>query len=537
MFIIERHTPMNTLKFDINTAKQKTSNPQGKTFDIVIVGGGINGAGIAADAAGRGLNVFLCEQNDLASGTSSASSKLIHGGLRYLEHYEFRLVREALAEREVLLNKAPHLVSPLKFVMPHRPHLRPSWMIQCGLFLYDHLSKRNTLPKAKRINFDHESPFKSEIKKGFEYYDCWVDDARLVITNAIAAYKRGASINIQTQCTKLSFDKELKLWHVELFNKLTQEAYSVYARNIVNASGPWLNKFLSDAIPSIKPQRRIRLIKGSHIIVPRAKDLDQAYILQNEDNRVVFVLPYLDKFSIIGTTDKEYEGEPEDVSIDDWEVNYLIKVFNEHFNTGISHDDVVSTYSGVRPLCDDESSDPSAITRDYTLALHKQSDLNSLISIYGGKITTYRKLAEAVMEKLAPFTPKASRSWTSNEPLPGSDRMGQSLSDIKNKIRHTHTWLTQTEVDRFAKSYGLLCLDFLIGKESHSDMGQDFGAELFAAEVDYLLDDEWATEAEDILWRRTKLGLILTTEQQENLVNYIYQRKTHSPTRVTKKMA
>ena len=537
MTIIGRQHIMEAPTPNTQTSKSKPIKTTGETFDIVIIGGGINGAGIAADAAGRGLNVFLCEQNDLASGTSSASSKLIHGGLRYLEHYEFRLVKEALAEREVLLNKAAHLVSPLKFIMPHRPHLRPSWMIRCGLFLYDHLSKRNTLPKAKRINFQNESPFKPEIKKGFQYYDCWVDDARLVITNAIDAHNRGASINIQTQCTKLSFDNELKLWHVELFNKQTQETYSIKARNIVNASGPWLNKFLADALPSVKPQRRIRLIKGSHIIVPRAKDLDQAYILQNEDNRVVFVLPYLDKFSIIGTTDKEYEGKPEDVAIDDWEVNYLIKVFNQHFNTAISQNDIISTYSGVRPLCDDESSDPSAITRDYTLALHKQSDRNALISIYGGKITTYRKLAEAVMEKLAPFTPEASRAWTSNEPLPGSDRMGQSLNDIKNKIRHTHTWLTPTEVQRFARSYGLLCLDFLSGKESHKDMGEDFGAELFAAEVDYLLDSEWAIEAEDILWRRTKLGLLLTVEQHEALVEYIAQRKIHSIPEVTKKMA
>ena len=279
---------------------------EGRIFDLAIVGGGINGTGIASDAAGRGLNVFLCEQNDLASGTSSASSKLIHGGLRYLEHYEFRLVKEALAEREVLLNKAAHLVSPLKFVMPHRPHLRPSWMIRCGLFMYDHLSKRNTLPKAKKLDFDQTSPFKSEIKKGFQYYDCWVDDARLVITNAIDARNRGASIHTQTQCTKLTFDHEHELWLVEVFDKINDTIYTIKARNIVNASGPWLNKFLSDAIPDIKPQRRIRLIKGSHIIVPRANDLDEAYILQNEDKRVVFVLPYLDKFSIIGKRGDSY---------------------------------------------------------------------------------------------------------------------------------------------------------------------------------------------------------------------------------------
>tara|TARA_R110002072_G_scaffold154_1_gene955 strand:- start:8532 stop:10136 length:1605 start_codon:yes stop_codon:yes gene_type:complete len=502
-----------------------TTKNECPVFDLAIIGGGINGTGIAADAAGRGLNVFLCEQNDLASGTSSASSKLIHGGLRYLEHYEFRLVKEALAEREVLLNKAAHLVSPLKFVMPHRPHLRPSWMIQCGLFLYDHLSKRNTLPKAKKIQFDQTSPFKAEIKKGFQYHDCWVDDARLVITNAIDARNRGAGIHTQTQCTKLDFNNEFQLWHLELFNKMTNQTYTIKARNIVNASGPWLNKFLSDALPSVKPQRRIRLIKGSHIIVPRAKDLDEAYILQNEDKRVVFVLPYLDKFSIIGTTDKEYTGKPEEVSIDEWEVDYLLKVFNQHFKTAISQDDIVSTYSGVRPLCDDESLDPSVITRDYTLALHKQSDKNALISIYGGKITTYRKLAEAVLEKLAPFIPEASDPWSAFEPLPGSSRLGQSLHDIKIQIRHTHTWLTHTEVDRFAKSYGLLCLEFLKGKTSHQDLGQYFGAELFASEVEYLMDHEWANTPEDILFRRTKLGLFLSDTEKQALTAYIKHKR------------
>lgn len=503
----------------------KFPESQNQVFDIAVIGGGINGAGIASDAAGRGLKVYLCEQNDLASGTSSASSKLIHGGLRYLEHYEFRLVKEALAEREVLLNKAAHLVSPLKFVMPHRPHLRPSWMIRCGLFLYDHLSKRNTLPKAKKVKFDHESPFKSEIKKGFEYYDCWVDDARLVVTNAIDARNRGATIETQTQCTKLAFNEEAKLWEVDLLNKVNQEHYQIKAKNIINASGPWLNKFLSDALPSVKPQRRIRLIKGSHIIVPRAKDLDQAYILQNEDKRVVFVLPYLDKFSIIGTTDKEYEGAPENVAIDDWEVNYLLKVFNQHFKTSIGKDDIVSTYSGVRPLCDDESSDPSAITRDYTLALHKQSEHNALISIYGGKITTYRKLSEAVMEKLSPFIPEASRAWTVSEASPGSEFLGQTLEEIKAIIRAKHNWLTHTEVERYSKSYGLLCLTFLDGKTSHKDLGQYFGSELFAAEIDYLMDNEWAYYAQDALFRRTKLGLFLNTSEIEIVERYMQARR------------
>jgi len=506
---------------NLNSDNLKTEN---QIFDLAIIGGGINGTGIAADAAGRGLNVFLCEQNDLASGTSSASSKLIHGGLRYLEHYEFRLVKEALAEREVLLNKAAHLVSPLKFVMPHRPHLRPSWMIRCGLFLYDHLSKRNTLPKARKLKFDFSSPFKSEIKQGFEYYDCWVDDARLVVTNAIDARNRGAQIHTQTQCTQLNFLEDEKLWSVELQNKASGESFIIKARNIVNASGPWLNQFLKNAAPSVKPERRIRLIKGSHIIVPRAKDLDQAYILQNEDKRVVFVLPYLDKFSIIGTTDKEYQGKPEDVAIDNWEIEYLLKVFNQHFRTPISRDDIVSTYSGVRPLCDDESSDPSAITRDYTLALHKQTEQNALISIYGGKITTYRKLAEAVMEKLQAFLPEASRPWTASSPLPGSGHMGQTLDEIQHDIRVQHPWLTPSEVERFSKSYGLSCLDFLRGKTTHYSLGKYFGAGLFSTEIDYLIEHEWACTAEDVLFRRSKLGLFLNEAEKAEVAAYIEQK-------------
>jgi len=490
-------------------------------FDLAVIGGGINGAGIAADASGRGLQVFLCEQNDLASGTSSSSSKLIHGGLRYLEHYEFRLVKEALAEREVLLNKAPHLVSPLKFVMPHRPHLRPAWMIRCGLFLYDHLTKRNTLPKAKKVEFGDQSPFKDGIKKGFAYYDCWVDDARLVVANAIDAKNRGAQIEVQTKCTSLVFLPDENVWQVGLFNKMNAEQYIIKAKNIVNASGPWLNKFLVSAAPKIQPARKIRLIKGSHIIVPRAKELDQAYILQNEDKRVVFVLPYLDQFSIIGTTDKEYKGQPENVSIDDWEIDYLLDVHNKHFKNQLVWEDVVSTYSGVRPLCDDESSDPSAITRDYTLELHSESPKNALISIYGGKITTYRKLSEAVLSKLAPYLSKETTPWSNSTPLPGAEAYGQTLNEIQNILSDAYPWLTQEHVRRFSKSYGTLCHTFLKGLTGYDDMGENFGADLYACEIDYLIEHEWAKSAEDILMRRSKLGLFLSDEQKSNVQSYI----------------
>jgi glycerol-3-phosphate dehydrogenase len=425
-------------------------NKNEQIFDLAIIGGGINGTGIAADASGRKLNVFLCEQNDLASGTSSSSSKLIHGGLRYLEHYEFRLVKEALAEREVLLNKAPHLVTPLKFIMPHRPHLRPAWMIRCGLFLYDHLSKRNTLPKAKTIKLEERSPFKKIITKGFEYYDCWVDDARLVVTNAIEARNNGAEIKTQTECTAIKFSTEDQLWTVSLFDKISNKSYEITAKNIVNASGPWLNQFLETALPDIKPARKIRLIKGSHIIVPRNPHHDGAYILQNEDKRIIFVLPYLDDFSIIGTTDKEFTGKPESVSIDDWEVDYLLDVYNKHFITDLVKTDIISTYSGVRPLCDDESSDPSAITRDYTLELQAFSENNALISIYGGKITTYRKLSESVLLKLKPFFTNDTKPWTANSPLPGTNAYGQTFDEIQRTIQSQHPWLDNTLLTRLS---------------------------------------------------------------------------------------
>jgi glycerol-3-phosphate dehydrogenase len=490
-------------------------------YDLAVVGGGINGTGIAADAAGRGLKVFLCEQNDLASGTSSASSKLIHGGLRYLEHYEFRLVKEALAEREVLLNKAPHLVSPLKFVMPHRPHLRPAWMIRCGLFMYDHLSKRNTLPKAKKVKLDGHAPFNSSITKGFQYYDCWVDDARLVVMNALDAHNRGASIEVQTECQTLSFDKSLGLWRLSMFNKLTKVHYSIIAKNVVNASGPWLNSFVENAAEDIKPARNIRLIKGSHIIVPRSKELDEAYILQNEDKRVIFVLPYLEHFSIIGTTDREYQGKPENVQIEQWEIDYLIKAYNRHFDKPISHDDIISDYSGVRPLCDDESSDPSAITRDYTLELHEASQANVLLSIYGGKITTYRKLAEAVMSKLAPYTDQKPSPWTAKEPLPGAQYLGQTREQISDIINKQAPWLEASILQRFVKSYGTQSLIIVNNKAQMSDMGECFGAGLYAAEIDYLINHEWARTTEDILWRRTKHGLFLKPEEQAKLKTYI----------------
>ncbi|TNC82033.1 MAG: glycerol-3-phosphate dehydrogenase [Oleiphilus sp.] len=492
-----------------------------QSYDIAVIGGGVNGTGIAADAAGRGLSVFLCEQNDFASGTSSTSSKLIHGGLRYLEHYEFRLVKEALAEREVLLKKAPHLVSPLKFTLPHRPHLRPAWMIRSGLFLYDHLSRRNSLPRARKVRFGEDSPLHANMKVGFEYYDCWVDDSRLVVTNALDAERHGATIKVQTECVSARFDEVSDSWQLTMREGASQRQFEIRAKHIVNASGPWLNQFLEHAFDGFKVPRRIRLIKGSHIIVPRTLSTDGAYILQNEDKRIVFVLPYLDDFTIIGTTDKEYFGSPEDVSIEDWEVEYLLNIYNQHFDKALGKQSIVSTYSGIRPLCDDESDDPSAITRDYTLELHERSKHSVVLSIYGGKITTYRKLAEAAMRTLQPYLPGKTMAWTKDSPLPGADVFGQSLNDIKTRIAKAVPWLDHLRLERFSKSYGLLCLGFLETASKPQDLGEDFGSGLTRAEVDYLIEKEWARCAEDILWRRSKLGLRLTDEQVQHLQSYV----------------
>ena len=500
------------------------------TVDIFVVGGGINGTGIAADAAGRGLSVALCEQSDLASATSSASSKLIHGGLRYLEHYEFRLVKEALAEREVLLKNAPHLVQPLRFTLPHRPHLRPGWMIRSGLFMYDHLTKRNTLPGTKSCKFNHQSPLKENIKKGYQYSDCSVDDARLVITNAISAKRNGATILTRTKFIAAKKIESEGVWKITLLDIDKDLEHTVFATALVNAAGPWVSQVISDHIKQ-KPTRNISLIKGSHIIVPRIHNEEGAFILQNEDKRIVFVIPYHDKFSLIGTTDKAYKGNPSNVSIDDDEINYLIDVVNKHFIAQITPDDIVKTYSGVRPLCDDESSDPSAMTRDYTLELEDSNQKTPLLSIYGGKITTYRKLAEASMKKLMPYFPKMKQSWTATTPLPGATTATHSLHDVRQVIQEAHAWLPEELLTRYSRSYGLMCLQFLAQPNIDDSgdikgLGACFGASLYQCEVDHLIQEEWAKSAEDILWRRTKLGLTMNKEETQALELYLSDQKT-----------
>ncbi|GAB2804160.1 glycerol-3-phosphate dehydrogenase [Halomonas shantousis] len=488
-------------------------------LDLFVIGGGINGTGIANDAAGRGLSVMLCEQSDLASATSSASSKLIHGGLRYLEHYEFRLVREALHEREVLLEKAPHIVWPLRFILPHRPHLRPAWMLRAGLFLYDHLSHRDSLPGARGLRFDSANPLQPAIKKGFEYSDCWVDDARLVVLNALQARDAGAEIMVRTRCVAAA--EENGVWRITLENTLTGETFTRRARALVNATGPWVESFIRGRTER-KSRYGINMIKGSHIITRRINGDDRAYILQNKDNRIVFVLPYQRDYSLIGTTDVSYTGDPSQIRISDAEVDYLLEVINAHFREPLSRDDIVASYSGVRPLCDDESTLPSAMTRDYTLEL---DDLGApLLSIFGGKITTFRKLAEAAMVQLAPFFPDMGRPWTHDAKLPGGDI--ESRNTFRTRLLEGYPFLGDARADRFASSYGSLCRHFLDGARHVEDLGEEFGAGLTRAEVDYLMDHEWAQHADDILWRRTKLGLRFTPAQRERLIAYMASRLT-----------
>ncbi|MDD9246712.1 glycerol-3-phosphate dehydrogenase [Enterobacter soli] len=490
-----------------------------ETKDLIVIGGGINGAGIAVDAAGRGLSVLMLEANDLACATSSASSKLIHGGLRYLEHYEFRLVSEALAEREVLLKMAPHLAIPMRFRLPHRPHLRPAWMIRIGLFMYDHLGKRTSLPGSSGLRFGSESVLKPEIVRGFEYSDCWVDDARLVLANAQMVVKKGGEVKTRTRAT--SARRENGLWIVEAEDVDTGEKFSWKARGLVNATGPWVKQFFDEGMHLRSPYG-IRLIKGSHIVVPRVHAQKQAYILQNEDKRIVFVIPWMDEFSIIGTTDVEYKGDPKNVEIDESEINYLLKVYNAHFKKQLARNDIVWTYSGVRPLCDDESDSPQAITRDYTLDIHDVDGQAPLLSVFGGKLTTYRKLAEHALEKLVPYYKSIGPAWTKGAVLPGGEIDG-NRDDFAAKLRRRYPFITESMARHFARTYGSNT-EWILGEAKElADLGEHFGHELYEAELRYLVEHEWVRRLDDAIWRRTKEGMWLNAEQQSRVAQWLLQ--------------
>lgn len=487
-------------------------------LDLMVIGGGINGTGIANDAAGRGLRVGLCEQGDLASATSSASSKLIHGGLRYLEHREFRLVSEALREREVLMAKAPHIIWPMRFLLPHRPHLRPAWMIRAGLFLYDHLGKRRALPASRGVRFPAQGPLAPSITRGFEYSDCWVDDARLVVLNALQAREQGAEVLVRTRCIAA---REMEgLWELELEDAASGERFRRRARALVNAAGPWVEQVIRQRLAR-EPRYGIRMIQGSHLVVPRLNEDERAYLLQNRDGRIVFVLPWEEDFSLVGTTDRRYDGDPARVTATDEEIDYLLEVVNAHFRRPLARTDVLRTFSGVRPLCDDESTDPAAMTRDYTL--HLDTSGAPLLSVFGGKLTTYRRLAEAALAQLAPHLPTMGPAWTEKAPLPGGDIGSQA--DFTARLLAEFPWLGETRARRLARTYGSLCLEFLAGAHSEADLGEEFGAGLTAREVDYLVDREWAVGLEDILWRRTKLAMRLNERDRQRLDHYLTTRQ------------
>ncbi|WP_052879228.1 glycerol-3-phosphate dehydrogenase [Vibrio coralliirubri] len=507
----------------MSAQQNNSNNSTSSTLDLIVIGGGINGAGIAADASGRGLNVGLYEANDFASATSSASSKLIHGGLRYLEHYEFRLVSEALAEREVLLRKAPHVAQPMRFRLPHRPFLRPAWMIRCGLFLYDNLGKRTTLPGSKTVNLAKSGLLKPEMKTGFEYSDCWVDDARMVLLNVLAAKENNAEVC--NYCRVEKAHREGGIWHVTILDVMTNQRFERKAKALVNAAGPWVKQFFDDGLEQASP-RNIRLIKGSHIVVPRIHDEPQAYILQNKDNRIVFMIPYLDKFSIIGTTDLEYKGDPRKVAIDDVEVDYLIDIVNQHFVKQLGREDVVWTYSGVRPLCDDESDSPQAITRDYTLELDAELDQAPLLSIFGGKLTTYRKLGEAALKKLEPHLTNMGAPWTANDTLPGGN-FSCSREQLAKMIHTKYPWASEALLLRYVTQFGTYTWKLLEGANSEADLGIQFSSEahgVYQVEIDYLINEEMAMTDEDILWRRTKLGLYMSESEQQTVTDYLKEK-------------
>lgn len=485
-------------------------------YDVCVIGGGINGVGIAADAAGRGLSVFLCEKDDLASHTSSASSKLIHGGLRYLEHKEFRLVREALLEREILLVKAPHIIRPLRFIMPHQPHLRPAWLIRTGLFFYDHLGKRERLAGSSHVKFQAEnSPLKNEITQGFEYSDCAVDDSRLVILNALQAKEKGAKIVTRSYCRAVT--QENGIWKVEIEN--AKGCYTIQAKVLVNATGAWVTQFLKNTA-QVASEYAIRMIQGSHIIVPKMYPEDKAFIMQNDDQRIVFAIPYLNKFTLIGTTDREYQADPNHVEITQHEIDYLLNVCNDHFKKQLTQADILYTFSGVRALCNDDSDQASTVTRDYTLTLNHDVDQAPLLSVFGGKITTYRKLAELALEKIQPFFKDVGKKWTEKAVLPGAENLHSVDALVEQILVKIKAIQLETAV-RWAHAYGTRIWKILENISHVQALGQDFGDGLYAQEVDYLVEHEWAISSEDILKRRTKLYLEFDTEQVQILDAYL----------------
>ena len=484
------------------------------TYDLVVIGGGVNGAGIARDASGRGLKVLLCEKDDLAQHTSSASTKLVHGGLRYLEHYDFMLVRHALGEREVLLRAAPHIIWPLRFILPHHKALRPRWLIRLGLFIYDNLGGRKLLPRSNGVDLKKHvagKALKNEFVSGFEYSDCWVQDARLVALTVMDAAERGCTVRVRTECTDII--RGDGQWTVNLQDHLTGKAESVNARAVVNASGPWVEKTLN-MDEEHDSRLSVRLVKGSHVVVPKLFEHPYTYIFQNADNRIIFAVPYENDFTLLGTTDVEIHAEPGTEQIEDSEIDYICNSASEYFEQPISPEQVVWTYTGVRPLYDDASDNASKVTRDYKLDLDTRKGA-PILSVYGGKITTFRKLSEQAVDMLKPELGFSEGAWTAPTSLPGGDIPNADFDSFLAQCRKNHPWMDDALLCDYARNYGTR-INVVIGSATAMDqLGHHFDGPLYQAEVDYLMTHEWARSSADILWRRSKKGLhtVKGTEQ------------------------
>ena len=496
-------------------------------YDLLIIGGGINGAGIARDAVGRGLKILLVEQDDLAAHTSSASTKLIHGGLRYLETYDFRLVRESLLERERLLAVAPHLVQPLRFVLPHDPLTRPAWLVRLGLFLYDHLAPRRRLPSCERLDLRKDArgaPLKSLSSVAFAYSDCATDDSRLVVANCVDAAERGATIRTRTRLEQA--ERTEGLWNCIMVDRDTSAMSRVRARGLINAAGPWVSEVLNSL--GHPTQKHVRLVKGSHIVVRRLYEGEHAYMLQNPDRRIVFAIPYERDFTLIGTTDIPFEAPPVQPVISDDEADYLLETIGRWFKKPATSADIVWAYSGVRPLFDDGSHNVSAMTRDYAFDLNAPDGAAPLLSIFGGKLTTYRRLAEHALDDLQRFFPQMKAAWTGDAPLPGGNVPGGDIDTYAREFSARHPFLQPETAERLVHSYGTRADEAIGNAKSLDDLGRDFGSGLSEAEVRYLTQKEWAQGADDVLWRRSKLGLRITGETSEDIDAALLQMRSET---------
>jgi len=519
-----------------------TAGGEKKLYDIFIIGGGVNGCGVARDAAGRGLSVALAEMNDIASATSSSSTKLFHGGLRYLEHFEFRLVREALIEREVLLKAMPHISWPLRFVLPYSRTMRfkvntplshflavlfpwmkgrrPAWLIRFGLFLYDYMGARKILPPTKVIDLKNDktgNPLKDSFLRAFEYSDCWVEDSRLVILNARDAKRRGAHILPRTEV--VCAERQDRCWRILTKNTETGESSTFLARCLINAAGPWVEDIIKNKVKQ-RSSGELRLVRGSHIVTRKLYDHEKSYLFQGEDGRVIFTIPYETDFTLIGTTDVDHSDLSQQPFCSEEEKDYLLAFASSYFRTAVQRTDIVASFSGVRPLYNDGAINASNATRDYFLRLDDENDI-PLVNIFGGKITTYRKLAESVMKALTPFFSNMSGNWTAGVPLPGGDfpvdGFGQLLSDIEEKYH----FLPDGVAWRLARAYGTDTWVILGEARSLDDLGEDFGAGVYAVELNWCIKREWVSSAEDFVWRRTRRGLLLSAEQVTKINNYV----------------